>query len=155
MASEIFPVPRSRDTARAMSEENVQSMRRAIEVWNRDDFDEYLRLVEELVDPDIEWYAVIAQLVEGKDTVYRGIPGMRRFWEDWHEVFDFRFDETDIRDLGDKLIVLSHVSVTGRGSGIDLSSPLAMLVTFERGRIVRSDSFLDHAEALKAAGLSE
>ena len=130
-------------------------MRRAIEVWNRDDFDEYLRLVEQLVHPDIEWYAVIAQLVEGKETVYKGTSGMRRFWEDWHEVFDFRFDETDIRDLGDKLLVLSHASVTGRGSGIDLSTPLAMLVTFEGGQIIRSDSFLDHAEALEAAGLSE
>lgn len=138
-----------------MSEENVESMRRAIEVWNRDDFDEYLRIVEELVHPDIEWYAVIAQLVEGKEAVYRGVSGMRRFWEDWHEIFDFRFDETSIRDLGDRLIVLSHVSVTGRGSGIDLGTPLAMLVTFEGDRIIRSDSFLDHAEALEAAGLSE
>jgi ketosteroid isomerase-like protein len=138
-----------------MSEENVESMRRAIEVWNRDDFDEYLRVVEELVHPDIEWYAVIAQLVEGDATVYRGIPGMRRFWDDWHDVFDFKFDETDIRDLGYKLVVLSHVSVTGRGSGVDLSTPLALLVTFEGDRIIRSESFLDHAEALEAAGLSE
>jgi ketosteroid isomerase-like protein len=138
-----------------MSEENVESTRRAIEVWNRDDFDEYLRTVEELIHPDIEWYAVIAQLVEGKETVYRGISGMRRFWEDWHEVFDFKFDETDIRDLGDRLVVLTHVSVTGQGSGVELSTPLALLLTFEGDRIIRSDSFLEHDEALEAAGLSE
>jgi hypothetical protein len=138
-----------------MSEENVESTRRAIEVWNQDDFDEYLQIVEELVHPDIEWYAVIAQLVEGQETVYRGIPGMRSFWEDWHEIFDFKFDETDIRDLGERLVVLTHASVTGQGSGVELSTPLALLLTFEGDRIIRSDSFLDHAEALEAAGLSE
>jgi ketosteroid isomerase-like protein len=143
----------ARDTGRAMSQENVEAMRHAIEVWNRDDLDAYLQLVEELVHPEIEWYAVIAQLVEGQDTVYRGRSGMRRFWEDWHDVFDFRFDETEIRDLGDKLIVLSHASVTGRRSGIDLDTPLAMIVTFEGGRIIRTRSYLDHAEALEAAGL--
>ena len=138
-----------------MSQENVEAMRHAIEVWNRDDFDAYLKLVEELVHPDLEWFAVIAQLVEGQDTVYRGLSGMRRFWEDWHEVFDFRFDETDIREIGGKVVVLSRASVTGRGSGVDLETPLAMVVTFEGNRIIHSLSYLDHAEALEAAGLRE
>ncbi len=136
-----------------MSRENAEAMRRAIDVWNRGDFDAYLELVEELVHPEVEWYPVIAQLVEGQQTVYRGIAGMRRFWEDWHELFDFRFDETEIRDLGDTLLVLSYVSVTGRSSEVGLDAPLAMVVTFEDGLLIRSDSYLDHAEALEAVGL--
>ena len=134
-----------------MSQENVEATRRGIAAWNRGDFDAYL----ELAHPDIEWYPVIAQLVEGQSTVYRGIPGMRRFWEEWHEVFDFRFDETDIRDLGDRVLVLSHVSVTGRASGVDLDTPLAMVVTFEDGLAIRTVSYLDHAEALRAVGLPD
>ena len=138
-----------------MSRENAEAMRRAIEAWNRDDFDAYMELVRELAHPDLEWYPVIAQLVEGQQTVYRGIEGMRRFWEDWHEVFDFRFHETEIRDLGDKLLVLSRASVSGRASGVALETPLAMVSTFQDGLMIRSESYLDHADALAALGLSE
>ncbi len=138
-----------------MSQENVEAMRRAIEIWNRGDLDAYLELIQELVHPELEWYAVIAQLVEGEQTVYRGIDGMRAFWDDWHEVFDFRFDETEIRDLGDTLVVLSQVAATGRTSGVGLETPLAMVVTFDGGRVIRQHSYLDHAEALEAVGLRE
>ena len=138
-----------------MSEENEEAMRRALELWNRGDLDVFMELMEELMHPDLEWYPVIAQLVEGPETVYRGISGMRRFWEDFHEVFDFRLGETDIRDLGEKLVVLIDASVTGRSSGVDLETPLAMVCTFDGGRMIRMDSYLDHAEALEAAGLSE
>jgi hypothetical protein len=138
-----------------MSRETVEAMRHAIEVWNQDDFDAYLEVVGRIAHPDLEWFAVIAQLVEGQESVYRGLPGMRRFWEDWHEVFDFRFDKTDIRDLGGTLLILSHVSVTGRTSGVGLDTPLAMVAKFEDGRLIRLDSYLDHTEALEAVGLSE
>jgi hypothetical protein len=103
-----------------MSQENVDAVRRAIEVWNTDDLDAYLAIIEELVHPDLEWYAVIAQMVEGQDSVYRGVAGMRHFWEEWHEVFDFRFEDTDIRETAGKVVVLTRAVVTGRGSGVDL-----------------------------------
>ena len=138
-----------------MSQENVDAVRRAIEAWNRDDVDAYLELVEELAHPDLEWYAVIAQMVEGEDSVYRGPAGMRRFWEEWHEVFDFHFEDTDIREVAGKVVVLSRAVVKGRGSGVDLETPLAMVLTFEGDRLIREVSYLDHAEALKAAELSE
>ena len=138
-----------------MSRENISAVRRAIEAWNRDDVDAYLELVEELAHPDLEWYAVIAQMVEGQDSVYRGPAGMRRFWEEWHEVFDFHFEDTVIREVAGKVVVLSRAVVKGRGSGVDLETPLAMVLTFEGDRLIREVSYLDHAEALKAAGLSE
>lgn len=138
-----------------MSRENVETMRHAIEVWNEGDFDAYLSVVHAVAHPDVEWYAVIAQLVEGQETVYRGISGMRRFWEEWHDVFDFRFDESDIRDLGEKVLVLSHVSVRGRTSEVGLHTPLALVATFDDGLLIRSESYLDHAEALEAVGLRE
>src|SRR6266851_3880560 len=39
------------DTGRAMSQENVEVVRRTYEAWNRRDFDE----AAELLAPDIEW----------------------------------------------------------------------------------------------------
>jgi ketosteroid isomerase-like protein len=105
--------------------------------------------------PALEWHPAIAQSVEGPGTVYRGVAGVRQFWKDSHEVFELGFGETEIRDLGDKLLALSQVSVAGRASGVDLEAPLAMVMTLENGLVVRADQYLSHAEALEAVGLSE
>jgi hypothetical protein len=43
----------------------------------------------------------------------------------------------------------------GAGSGVPYSQAVFQLFTLRRGLVVRQDEFLDHAAALKAAGLSE
>ncbi len=139
-----------------MSHEAVDAMHRAIGLWNEDERDAYLAHIEDFIGPDFEWHPAMAQLVEGEQRVYRGMDGMRRFWEDSHLLFDLRFEETEIRDLGDRLVVLSQVSVTGRGSGIDLQAPLAMLVRYDDdGRLNLIRQYLSHAEALEAAKAHE
>src|SRR6476659_5449853 len=70
-----------RDTAWAMSQENVELLHQGVAAWNRRDLDGYL----ELADPEIEWYSG-ATRVEG--GVYRGREGMRRFWTDVYVVYD-------------------------------------------------------------------
>ena len=135
-----------------MSRENGVLVRRGIEAWNRGDFDAF----SELAHPDSVWVPAVAQLVEGEEAVYRGLSGLRRFWEDWHGgVFDFRFREEDIRDLGDTVLVLSRVSATGRASGVDLDTPFGMVLTIQGGRLIRMVSYPDREEALEAVGLSE
>jgi hypothetical protein len=138
-----------------MSQENVERMGRGIAAWNSGDLARYLQAVEETVHPELEWHAVIAELVEGGEAVYRGHDGMRRFWEDWHDVWDFHFDALDFRDLGETLIVLAQISATGRASGAQLKTPLAMVATFSDGLLIRLDSYLDHDEALAAVGLGD
>jgi ketosteroid isomerase-like protein len=134
-----------------MSQENVEFVRRGIEAWNRGDLDRVL----EGAHPNIELTPVIAQLVEGGDSVYRGLSGLRRFWEDWRVAWDFRFSEVDIRDLGEAVLVISRVSVTARATGLDLDTPMAVIFSFEEGRMVRMVSYLDAAEALEAVGPRE
>jgi ketosteroid isomerase-like protein len=129
-------------------------MARGIEAWNRGDFESFMSIIDSVIDPELEWHAVIAELVEGRKAVYRGHDGMRRFWEEWHDVWDFRFAEVDFRDLGDTLIALAQISVTGRASGVELETPLGMIARFDDdGRLVHLDSYLDHDETLAAAGL--
>jgi len=130
-------------------------MLRGIAAWSSGDFEAYLEVVEQSVDPELEWHAVIAELVEGRAAVYRGHSGMRRFWEEWHDVWDFRFDQVDFRDLGERLVVLAQISVTGRGSGVELETPLAMVATFTEGRLIQVDSYLDHDQALTAVGVAD
>ena len=61
----------------------------------------------------------------------------------------------EVRDLGDSVLVLGHLDVSGRTSGVEFSQELGQLVTFRGGKILRTQDFLTHAEALQAAGLSE
>jgi ketosteroid isomerase-like protein len=134
-----------------MSQENVEALKHGLVAWNSGDFDGWI----ESAHPDIEWVSAIAQRVEGAEAVYRGISGLRRFWEEWHGVWDFRLDATEIRDLGDSALVLGRISATGRASGVDTEGPLALVVTFEDALVVRMRSFPTTDEALEAAGLSE
>ena len=61
----------------------------------------------------------------------------------------------DIRDLGDRLLALGTLSVTGMGSGIEIEVPLAVVASFRDGLITHFKDFGDWDRALEAAGLSE
>jgi ketosteroid isomerase-like protein len=43
----------------------------------------------------------------------------------------------------------------GRSSGVDLTGHQTVICDFRDGRIWRTRTFLDHGEALRAAGLTE
>jgi ketosteroid isomerase-like protein len=135
-----------------MSQENVELVRQAIEAWNRGDLDAMLQVI----DPEVEMTPVIAQLVEG-DAVYRGIPGARRFWEDWRIAWNFQWEigALDLRDVGDSVIMIARASLTSQTSGMELDAPMGVVFTLRNGRVLRVTSHLDPAEALEAAGLSE
>ena len=43
----------------------------------------------------------------------------------------------------------------GRESGAEVESPIAYVAQYRNGKVIRLDDYLDHQEALEAAGLSE
>ena len=61
----------------------------------------------------------------------------------------------ELRDLGDRVLVLGSVEGRGRGSGVEVDSPLAIIFDFRDGKMSHSKAYLDHSEALRAAELSE
>jgi ketosteroid isomerase-like protein len=136
-----------------MSQENVEAAQRALEAWNADDLDAFLAEL----DPEIEVHPAIEPALEGGETTYRGLDGVRRAWDDYRggawERLTIHVHE--IRDLGESVLVLSHIDLIGRMTGIEFSQEIGQLVTFRGGKAVRSQDFLSHAEALEAAGLSE
>ena len=134
-----------------MSRENVEVIRGGLEAWNRGDLDVLLKVM----DPEVELTPVIAQLVEGGDAVYRGIPGARRFWEDWRIAWNFQFGDLDLREAGDDVVMITQASVTSHASGLDLDTPMAAVFTLRNERLIRMTSYLDPAEALEAVGLRE
>jgi ketosteroid isomerase-like protein len=53
------------------------------------------------------------------------------------------------------VLVLGRAEGRGRGSGVEVYSPLAIIFDFRDGKMSRSKAYLDRGEALRAAGLDE
>jgi hypothetical protein len=65
------------------------------------------------------------------------------------------FHYGDIRDLGDRVLGLGTLRVTGTGSGIETEVPAGIVVTFRNGLITHLKDYGDQDQALEAAGLRE
>ena len=103
--------------------------------------------------PDFEMHLVG---VGGEPVYYAGSSGIREFFRDVAESWEsFRFEATDLRDLGDSVLVLGHVRGRGRVSGVEVDDEWGWIVELRDSRAASLRGFLDHREALEAAGLSE
>lgn len=134
-----------------MSRENVEVVRRSLDGWNRGDVDAWLQSPH----PEIEWFSEIARRMEGAETVYRGTAEMRRFWDEWHAIWDLTIEVSEIRDLGDTVLVIGHIRTRGKASRIDLEQPVAYVFEFDEGLVRRIRAYLDPSQALEALGLGE
>jgi ketosteroid isomerase-like protein len=136
-----------------VSQENVEIAQRNFEAWQRDDFEVWLSII----DPDVEWLTAIERGLGRAGKVFYGHEGMREFWSLWRtEVDDFWVESNEIRDLGgERVLNLAHIQFRGTASGIMVESQLALVVTLRDGKIVRSEDYLSHEEALSAVGLTE
>jgi ketosteroid isomerase-like protein len=131
-----------------VSQENVDTFRRNNEAVSRGDIEAALVAL----DPDIEFIPRRAT-VQG---IYRGHDGMRKFIAENAESFDlYQVSYQEVRDLGDRLVAFGTVRARGRESGVEMTTPTAMVATFRDGKMVRAEDFSERSEALKAAGLEE
>ncbi len=126
-----------------MSQENVETFRRGVGAWNSDDFGAWI----DLQDPEIEWFALM--------EVFRGHRGARQVWESFKGDAGIMVRFDDVRDLGESVLALGEIEVTGRRTGLNVAQEVAELVTYRNGKAVSVRDFGSHAEALEAAGLSE
>ena len=135
-----------------MSQENVEIVRRMAEALNHRDV---AGIVEE-VNPEVEWHPAIQALVGGNATVYRGPGGVREMMRDFYDTFaDLQLEVLETRESGDRVVLIGHLRVRGKVSGVDAESPVAYLVSFRNGKVIRVRTYLDPSEALKAVGLRE
>ena len=133
-----------------MSQEDVEVVRRSVEAFKSGEFDAAV----ELWDAEGEWIPAMAGAVE--DNVYRGHAAVSRYFDELFESFsEVRVDDVKLRDLGNRVLVLYRLSVRGRDSGIALEQPGGIVYRLRGGKIVHGRSYLSHAEALDAVGLSE
>lgn len=131
-----------------MSEENVEVVRRMVEAFNSDD----PRQAFPSFHPEVEFTTAFT---EGK--TYVGLDGMRQYgadlsavWENWHSEDDRFVDGGE-----DRVVWLYRIVGQGKGSGVPVDQPVAIVWTLRDGLIWRGHALLDHREALEAVGLAE
>jgi ketosteroid isomerase-like protein len=136
-----------------MSQANVEIVKRGIDAFNRRDVD----ALDDLTTPDFEWFPALPSTVEGEGyRGYRGREGIEAYFDDIRGTWEaFRVHGDELRDLGGSVLVLGRAEGRGRGSGVQVDTPLGIVFDFRRAKCLRARAYLDHAEALRAAGLSE
>jgi ketosteroid isomerase-like protein len=133
-----------------MSQKNVEVAKRCVEAFDRRDLDELVRTATS----DYEWVGACLGSVEGGS--YEGRKGMARYSSEAEATWEYLSVSGDeYRDLGDRVLVLGRLQGRGRISGVEVDTAYTMIVEFRDGKVSRSHAYLDHAEALRAAGLAE
>jgi ketosteroid isomerase-like protein len=131
-----------------MSQENVEIVRSMVEAF----FDDDTGQAWAYFDPGAEYATTF---VEGK--TYAGLDGLLEYkatldevWLDWHPE-DSRF----VAVGEDRVAWLYRIVGYGKGSGVPIDQPVAIVWTLRHGLIWRGQGYIDHHEALKAVGLEE
>ena len=130
-----------------MAKDNVQLARDLFANWANRDYDGLMAVSK----PDVEIFSRFASL--GGEP-YRGREGLARWIAEIEAIFG-RFDVStdDFRDLEDRVLILGHIRLQGKGSGIEMDQPMGWLLELEDGKLARMRFYSSHAEALEASGL--
>jgi len=132
-----------------MSDENLDVVRRAIDAYNRRDFE----AIRALNHPDVEvdWSASRG-LGAG---IYRGSDEAIDFMRDFLETFeDVRMEPDRYVEAGDLVVVPNTTHIRGR-DGIETVARSALFFELREGRVTQIRLYQETSEALDAAGLTE
>ena len=130
---------------------NVQIAKRVIDAFN----DRNLDAMFECVNEDVEWFPAMPVTFGG--GALRGRAGIESYIREVNDTWEeYRVVGQDFRDLGDdQVLVLSRIEGRGASSGGLVDAAMGQIFDFRDGKIARVRTYLDHGEALRAAGLSE
>jgi ketosteroid isomerase-like protein len=97
-----------------------------------------------------------AVLPDHVGETYRGLDGFIRSGEEWIQPFEWLVVELEqIIDANERVVSLHRARAKALHTEIEFESPLAYVFTFQDGKVIHQRAFVDHAEALKAAGIEE
>jgi ketosteroid isomerase-like protein len=133
-----------------MSQENVEVVREAFEAFAAGGVQAALTSFA----PDVVLYAFPEW---PGPSEYRGHDGMRALMAEWTENFDdFEMEVCEVREVGERVLVLAETVGRIKGSGVSIRQPFgAIYWDFRNGQIGETRNFLTWREALEAAGLRE
>ena len=90
-----------------------------------------------------------------EDRAYRGPAEVMGWWRNeiltnWES---FRVLPEKFERAGDRLLITGRWNARGKGSGVDLDVPASWVVEVREGKLVYWQTYTDHAEARRDAGL--
>jgi ketosteroid isomerase-like protein len=128
--------------------DNVEILRRGFEGFRRRGID----AMAELIHPEFEGHADPELATE--PGVYRGVEGIRRWYEGFEGFMeDVRFETDEFVGSGDQVLVAARLVGRGAGSGIEVEQRVWQVWTLRDGKAIRLDTYADEAAAREAAGL--
>jgi ketosteroid isomerase-like protein len=137
-----------------MSRENVEALRRGLELWAQRGHGTDV-FGTEAFDPQMEWDISAHPLPDwpntgsGRDDFQRHMANYVSGWR------DYRAEVRELIDAGDGVVVVLHETVAMRDSDAVLDRDLHGVWTVRDGVVVRLQVFKTRVEALEAAGLEE
>jgi ketosteroid isomerase-like protein len=134
-----------------MSQGNVEVVRRILGAINRGDVDAAIESASE--DFEADWSnsrGLLSGIHRGRDEAREGF---KTFLEPWESL---RWEPEELIELeDDRVLVVSHIRMRGRGSGVEVSATGASIWTIRDGEAAAMKLYQSKAQALEAAGLSE
>ena len=131
------------------AEENVRTILRfhdAMEAGDREALD---GLLEEVTHPECEWTPLVAEVEGG---AYRGKGQTRRFFNDFLDSFEVRYEDREVEAVGETgVLVRCRMVLTARESGVPLEQEMGVLYELEDGMFRRGRAYPSHAGATAAA----
>lgn len=116
-------------------------------VWDAGVLD---HMYEHVWHPDIDWRAI-----EGAPDdvgVMHGRDRLRRYYEEWLELFDdITIEASEISEAGEHVVARARVSARSR-SGIQTELNFAVVYTLLGGKVCRGREYASWDEALAAVG---
>jgi ketosteroid isomerase-like protein len=139
------------DTRQAMSEENVEIVRRAFEHYRATG-----ELLAENYDVDFVWDMSTFRGWPDRQA-YPGVEGASQFIADWNGAWeDLSIEVGAYIDAGDDLVVtIVHQHGRSRTSGVLVDMHFGQVFTIRGGKHHRMQMYASPSEALEAAGLAE
>jgi ketosteroid isomerase-like protein len=136
-----------RDTGRAMSQENVEVVRRVLEAFRHGRIGEALSTF----DPEIKWEGT--ENTPGRKP-YHGLSGVRQFFDSWLSVWaDYDIELDRLIDAGEAVVSIGRERARGKASGAGVARGHFGVYRFRDGKIVAIRFFDSESDALAAVGL--
>jgi ketosteroid isomerase-like protein len=132
-----------------MSQENVEIVRRMVELWNLGDVEG----VGAVMSPDIECFPATEELTPKS---FRGRDAFVAYGREWLDDFDeYVLVASDYLDVDDFVIIVGRVIARGRVSGAEVSAEDAWLYRLRDGEVIEYRECGTKDRALEAVGLRE
>jgi ketosteroid isomerase-like protein len=129
-----------------MSETNADLVRQGFEAMREGDVEALLPFIH----PDFE--ATTPPALAAEPDTYRGIDGIRRYFDTFYEAMDrLSFEPQDFIQVGERVVVPLTLRARGRTTGIETAQDIVLIWDVKDGKAIRIEVYATLEEAMAAA----